>query len=52
MKSVFVVLAGERHEGAQVMSVHKSFEGAYEAALKVETCFGGGWKKGRRMLLD
>ena len=43
MKVVFVVSHGELHEGGSVVSVHQLREDAVTAAMKVRTCFDGGW---------
>ncbi len=45
MKSVFIILAGEAHEGGEVKSVHFFKETAMAMALLVPTHFEGGWKQ-------
>lgn len=44
MKTVFVVINGEKHEGGDVWSVHKTHEGALESAMKVDRHFSGDWR--------
>lgn len=41
---VYIVMHGEQHEGGSIVSVHKTKDGAVEAALSVEACFEGGWQ--------
>jgi hypothetical protein len=43
MKTVFIVSAGEMHEGSHIVSVHRTKKEAVKAALAVKTCFEGGW---------
>ena len=40
---VYVVSHGERSEGGNVVSIHKSIESATKAALSFECHFSGGW---------
>lgn len=40
---VYIVLSGERGEGAEVLGVFANKEQACAAALEVHTCFAGGW---------
>lgn len=41
---VYVVLAGEKHEGASVEGVFTTKEKAVDAAMKVRYHFEGGWQ--------
>ena len=43
MKSVFVVENGERHEGGEIVSIHRTYKAAKAAALAVKPHFEGGW---------
>ena len=43
IKSVFIVLHGERCEGGVVVSIHHSKIDAIKAALAINCCFEGGW---------
>ena len=43
MKSVFVVENGEKHEGGEIVSVHRTYKTAKAVALSVKTHFKGGW---------
>lgn len=41
--TIYLVEAGEKYEGGQVISVHKSETNAIREALNVECHFEGGW---------
>lgn len=41
---VYIVMNGENYEGGSVVSVHRTYEQAKRAALKVKALFEGGWK--------
>lgn len=43
MKNIYAVIKGEVGEGADLIGVHKTQEGAIKSALATPTCFPGGW---------